>query len=154
MLTWTILCQVNPLLQMSSGDLSSCTGIKIVWILNPVRHCVNNINYVAFDYACSSWCSALSQEHKEKQFQILQNIVVSFILDVGVVPELAHSILLFLLRRVRFTFYNTAIHHWNSLPNNITGISGFNSFKKSKGGYKKVLTLLRHTLLVFVWMEF
>ena len=35
-----------------------------------------------FDYACSSWYSAISQKYK-KQLQILQNKVVRFILDVG-----------------------------------------------------------------------
>ena len=30
----------------------------------------------------------------------------------------------------RFTFYNTAIHHWNSLPNEIKDIQDFNLFKK------------------------
>ena len=35
-----------------------------------------------FDYACSSWYSAMSQKYK-KQLQILQNKVVRFILDIG-----------------------------------------------------------------------
>ena len=35
-----------------------------------------------FDYACSSWYSAISQTYK-KQLQILQNKVVRFISDVG-----------------------------------------------------------------------
>ena len=30
----------------------------------------------------------------------------------------------------KFTFYNTAIHHWNSLPNEIKDIQDFNLFKK------------------------
>ena len=30
----------------------------------------------------------------------------------------------------KFTFYSTAIHHWNSLPNEIKSISDFNLFKK------------------------
>ena len=29
----------------------------------------------------------------------------------------------------RFTFYNTAIHHWNSLPNDIKSTQDFNVFK-------------------------
>ena len=32
--------------------------------------------------------------------------------------------------QVRFTFYYTAIHHWNSLPNEIKDIHDFKLFKK------------------------
>ena len=32
--------------------------------------------------------------------------------------------------QAKFTFYSTAIHHWNSLPNEIKSISDFNLFKK------------------------
>jgi hypothetical protein len=32
--------------------------------------------------------------------------------------------------QARFTFYNTAIHHWNSLPNAIKNTNDFNLFKQ------------------------
>ena len=138
-----------------------------------------------FDYACSSWYSALSEKRK-KQLQILQNKVVRFILDVEprthigqteldkvgmlsskdriVQLKLNHVFKIFndtcphylkfdftrvsslhkystrgspfnfvvplAKGQARFTFYNTAIHHWNSLPSEIKSISDFNLFKK------------------------
>ena len=32
--------------------------------------------------------------------------------------------------QARFTFYNTAIHHWNALPNEIKNTNDFNMFKQ------------------------
>ena len=32
--------------------------------------------------------------------------------------------------QARFTFYNTAIHHWNALPNQIKNTNDFNMFKQ------------------------
>ena len=32
--------------------------------------------------------------------------------------------------QARFTFYNTAIHHWNTLPNEIKNTNDFNMFKQ------------------------
>jgi hypothetical protein len=32
--------------------------------------------------------------------------------------------------QARFTFYNTAIHHWNALPNSIKNTEDLNTFKK------------------------
>ena len=138
-----------------------------------------------FDYACSSWYSALSQKYK-KQLQIIQNKIVRFILDVGprthigqneldivgmlssrdrVVQLKLHHVFkifhdlcpeymkLFFTRistvhrystrgspynfvvhqskgQACFTFYNTAIQHWNSLPNDIKGTNDFVTFKE------------------------
>ena len=32
--------------------------------------------------------------------------------------------------QARFTFYNTAIHHWNALPSEIKNTNDFNMFKQ------------------------
>jgi hypothetical protein len=138
-----------------------------------------------FDYVCSSWYSALSQNHKNK-IQIMQNKIVRFILGVGprthigqkerdkvgmlsshdrvmqlklnhvfkIFHDLCPEYLKMYFNRVssvhnystrgspynfvvphskgqaRFTFYNTAIHHWNSLPNAIKNTNDFNLFKQ------------------------
>ena len=135
-----------------------------------------------FDYACSSWYSALSQKYKN-QLQIIQNKIVRFIMGAGphthigqneldnigmlssrervvqlklnhvfkIVRNLSPEYMKMFITRVssvhsrgspfnvvvphskghaRLTFYNTAIHHWNSLPNEIKDIQDFNLFKK------------------------
>ena len=59
-------------------------------------------------------------------------------IGIIIVPGVAHIILLFLLRRVRldllfrFTFYSTAFHCWNSLPNKIESISDLRLFQLVK----------------------
>ncbi len=138
-----------------------------------------------FDYACSSWYSALSQKYKN-QLQVLQNKIVRFIMCVGPRVHIGQSELNFVgmlssqdrvvqlkLNNVFkifhdicpeymkmfftkvssvhrystrgspfnfvvphskgqacFTFYNSAIHHWNSLSNNIKDTHDFQVFKK------------------------
>ena len=138
-----------------------------------------------FDYACSSWYSAISQKFKTR-FQTMQNKIVRFILGVGprthigqkeldmvgmlssrdrvvqlklnhvfkIFHDLSPDYLKLHFTRVsslhkystrgspfnfvvpsskgqaRFTFYNTAIHHWNSLPGMIKNTNNFSLFKK------------------------
>jgi hypothetical protein len=139
-----------------------------------------------FDYACSSWYSALNQNYKN-QLQVIQNKVVRFILGVGprthvgqkeldmvgmlssedrvAQLKLNHVFKIFhdsapdymkqnftrvcdlhkystrgspfnfvvpkSKGQARFTFYNTGIHLWNSLPSEIKSIKNLNSFKQA-----------------------
>ena len=46
--------------------------------------------------------------------------------------------------QARFTFYNTAIHHWNALPNEIKNT---NDFKGSRTGHSDKVSLWYASLL-------
>ena len=44
--------------------------------------------------------------------------------------------------QARFTFYNTAIHHWNALPNEIKNTNDFNMFKQLVKSIWRVMVLM------------